>query len=313
MATVAILGTRYPDLGIEKEILEGVSLITGGGDSADEIVDLTSDAQIVIAGGRPQFTAQVLGRMRPRAIVRAGIGVDSVDLDAARRLGYWVAYIPDYGTEAVAFHAVSLVLAAMRRIPESDRLVKRGEWGFMDLRPMHLPSVLTVGVVGYGRIGRRVADLLRASGFGSVVVHDPFVPGASVGLLELLAQADIVTLHAPGPADGSPLLGANEIAVMKPESVLVNTARGSLVDPAALAGGLSIGRPRIAALDVFSPEPPDLSVFSEVQDQLILTPHSGWYTEQTQADLRAKSAWEARRILEGKEPLNPVVRPEESE
>ena len=182
----------------------------------------------------------------------------------------------------------------------------------MDLRPMHLPSALTAEVIGYGRIGQRVAESLRAVGFGRILIHDPYVADVNVDLDDLLGQSDVVTLHAPGPSDGSPLLGSQEIARMKRGSILVNTARGSLVDPTALALGLTEGRLRVAALDVFSPEPPDLAAFADVEDHLILSPHSAWYTEESQADLRAKSAWEARRILEGQEPLHAVVRPEEA-
>ena len=312
MATVVLLGTRYPDLSIEEEILDGITIVTAVGGSADEIVTQTADADVVIASGQPQFTPDVLDRMSPRAIVRAGIGVDSVNLEAARRNGYTVAYIPDYGTDAVAFHTISLALAAMRQIPALDRLVREGGWGFSDLRPMHLPSSLTFGIIGFGRIGRRTAELARGVGFTNIVVHDPYADIVSVQLSDLLAQSDILALHAPAPQNGSPLIGAAEIGVMKSGSIIVNTARGSLIDPDALAAGLAEGRPRIAALDVFSPEPPDLSPFLGVEDKLILSPHTGWYTEESQADLRKKSAKEALRIINGEPPLNAVVLPEES-
>ncbi len=312
MPTVAILGTRYPDFSIEQEILEGVTIVDGAGDTPHDIVDLTNGADVVIAGSRPRFTAGVLERMTPRAIVRSGIGVDSIDIEHARRLGFLVAYVPDYGTEAVAFHTLSLVLAAMRRLPQSDRLVKQGNWGFAELRPMHLPSTMTAGVVGFGRIGQRVAHLLGSVGFGTVIAHDPYQALAETDLEELLATSDVVTLHAPGPDDGSALLGESEIATMKDGSILINTARGTLVDAGALAAGLAQRRPRFAALDVFSPEPPNLSLFAGVKDQLILSPHTAWYTEETQTELRVKSAWEARRIIEGDEPLHTVIRPEEA-
>lgn len=311
MATVALLGTRYPDLSIEEETLPGVSIVTGSGDTPDDIVSQTAQADVVIAGGRPRFTADVLDRMTPKAIVRAGIGVDSIDIEAARRNGYTVAFIPDYGTEAVAFHTISLMLAALRHIPALDRLVRSGAWGFADLRPMHLPGAVTLGIIGFGRIGQRVAELARGVGFTDLLIHDPFAPFEDIELDELLTRSDIVTLHAPGPHDGSALLGHAEIAKMKPGSVVVNTARGSLIDPQALAAGLADGRPRTAALDVFSPEPPDLSPFADVKDHLILTPHTAWYTEESQADLRRKSAQEAWRILNGEKPLNAIVLPEE--
>lgn len=312
---VVILGTRYPDFLIEEEVLSptGAVITAARGLTGPDIIAATVGADVAIAGSLPRFTAHVLEEMDCRAIVRAGIGVDSVDLEAARRLGKWVVNVPDYGTDAVALHTLTMVLACLRRLTESDRLVRSGGWGFAPLRPMRLPASLTAGVVGFGRIGRAVAAHFTGVGFGKVVIADPFVEDvASLSLAELLAVADVVTLHAPGPHDGSPLIGPKEMAVMPPGSILVNTARGSLIDMSALGASMATGKPGVAALDVFSPEPPDLSPLSAVLDRVILTPHTAWYTEETQTELRVRSAWEARRILEGEEPHNVVVRPEEA-
>jgi D-3-phosphoglycerate dehydrogenase len=316
--TVAILGTRYPDFRTESSILgPQATIVSAPGATPDEIVDAAGGAEVILAGSLPQFTREVLGRLSGcRAIVRSGIGVDSVDLEAAREAGIWVINIPDYGTEAVAQHTLALALAAVRRVAEADRMVKDGQWGFDPLRPIHLPDMMTAGVVGFGRIGRRVTDLMRAVGFGRVLVHDPYadIDGDGIepsSLEDLLSGADLVSLHAPGRADGHHLISSRELDLMKENSALVNTARGNLIDPPALARALAGGAPRIAALDVFSPEPPDLSVFAGVEHQLILTPHMAWYTEESQAELRRKSAEEAKRILEGTTPLNAIVNPEE--
>jgi D-3-phosphoglycerate dehydrogenase len=175
-----------------------------------------------------------------------------------------------------------------------------------------LPSSLTAAVIGFGRIGRRVAELLAGVGF-RVVAHDPYaaVPAsaavAPVGLGELLALADVVSLHAPGPPDGAPLLDRAAIERLKPGSVLVNTARGRLVDLAALADGLRDGRPRIAALDVFPAEPPALDAFDGVMDRVVLTPHMAWYTEESEHAMRTKAAEAARRLLVGERPEDVVV------
>lgn len=314
---VALLGTHYPDLSIEEEVLGDLARITRSmGDTADEIVETARSARVIVAGSHPRFTAEVLERLTCRAIVRAGIGVDSVDLAAARRLGYTVAYVPDYGTESVAQHTLALALAATRRLIDADRVVRGGRWGMSEIRPLHLPSAMTAGVVGFGRIGRRVAGLLAGVGFGRVLAHDPFVTPEmegveGCGLDRLLAESDLVTLHLPGSADGSPLIDAARLGSMKPGSILVNTARGSLIDEAALATALAIGTPRVAALDVFEPEPPDLSRFEAVSERMILSPHAAWYSEESQAELRRKSAEEARRIILGQTPINVVVRPEE--
>ena len=315
---VAILGTRYPDFDIEASVFSGldVDIVSGPGSNPDEIVDLASEAMVVIAGSRPQFTPEVLERLTCRVIVRSGIGVDSVHLDTAARLGYTVANVPDYGTEAVAQHAFAMAMAGTRRIVEADTIVRGGGWGFDALRPMRLPSSMTAAVVGYGRIGRRVADLFKGAGFQRVVAHDVFAPPGdedpveAMELSELLAGSDVISLHAPGPQDGSALLGAGEIGRMKTGAVLVNTARGSLIDPDALAAGLVAGAPRVAALDVFKPEPPDLSPFQAVMDRIMFSPHTAWYTEESQAELRRKSAEQARRALSGEPLKNVIVEPD---
>jgi D-3-phosphoglycerate dehydrogenase len=314
-STVAILGTRYSDLSIEQEVLAplGVEFATGDGRDADAIVEAAGGADVVICGSGPRFDAATLERLSCRGIVRAGVGVETIDLEAARRLGIWVAHVADYGTDAVAFHALALALAALRRLHEADALVRAGGWGIGDLRPLHLPSALTAGVVGYGRIGRRLASFLRPLGF-RLLVHDPLVEpddAESAPLERLLAESDLITLHVPGLDGDRPLLDVAALAGMRPGSVLVNTARGTLVDAAGLAAGLRAGRPRLACLDVFPGEPPDLSLFAGVEDRLVLSPHMAWYSEESERELRRKAAEEARRLLLGERPRDVVVEPEQ--
>ncbi len=145
---VAVLGTRYPDLGIEEEVL-GTLLAPGSSPirqaSSASLLAAAAEADVVLAGSAPKFTAEVLEGLRCRGVVRYGVGTDSIDLDAARRLGIGVARVSDYGTEAVAFHAVATVCALLRRLTEADRTVRDGGWGFADLRPLQLPSTLTAG------------------------------------------------------------------------------------------------------------------------------------------------------------------------
>jgi D-3-phosphoglycerate dehydrogenase len=311
---VAVLGTRYADLGIEEEVLGplGVDLLLGDGGSADEVLAVAGDAEVVLAGSRPRFDAGVLAGLHCRGIVRYGIGVDSIDLAAARERGIAVARVSDYGTEAVAFHAVATAVALLRRLPEADRSLRAGQWGVAGVRPLHLPSVSTAGIVGYGRIGRRAAGYLRGLGF-TVCAFDEYadVPAsdgvADVPLDKLLETSDVVLLHAPGDPTGAPLLGAAELARMRPNSVLVNTARGSLVDLPALLEALAAGRPGFAALDVFPTEPVDPAVFEPVGDRVLLTPHMAWYTEESEADMRRKAAEEAARLLRGEPLREPVV------
>ena len=316
---VAIVGTRYENFAIEEAVLGplGVDFVDGAGGSRDDIVALAGDAEVILAGSRPRFDAEVLARLRCRGIVRYGIGTDTIDLDAARRLGIAVARVSDYGTEAVAFHAVSMALAQLRKLPAADRVVRGGGWGVAGLRPLHLPSSMTAGVVGYGRIGRQAARYFLGLGF-TVCAFDEYadVPGedgvTEVSLEQLLERSDVVTLHVPGNSDGTPVLDAAGLARMKPGSVVVNTARGSLIDAAALVTALADGRPAAAALDVFPTEPVDPAIFAAVADRVLLSPHMAWYTEESEADMRHKAAAEAARLLTGEALADPVVQPGEA-
>lgn len=311
---VAVLGTRYADLSIEEDALGAldVTLVLGDGGSPEEILAVAADAEVVLCGSRPAFGADVLAGLSCRGIVRYGIGVDTIDLQAAAERGIAVARVSDYGTEAVAFSAVSMAMALFRRLPEADAALRAGAWGVAGLRPMHLPSASMAGVVGYGRIGRRAATYLRALGF-TVLAHDEYVDVStedgvrSASLDEVLESSDVLTLHAPGDPSGRPLLDADRLGRMKPGSILVNTARGSLVDLPALLAGLAAGRPRFAGLDVFPSEPVDPSVFEPVADRVLLTPHVAWYTDESEADMRRKAAAEAARLLRGQPLREPVV------
>ena len=261
---VAILGTRYRDFTIEQAVLGplGATLVSDFGGSPEAIIEVAKSADVVLAGSAPKFDEAVLRSLDCVGIVRYGVGTDSIDLDAARRFGIAVARVSDYGTEAVAFHSVAAAAALLRRIPQADRKIRNGQWGFADLRPLHVPSALTAGIIGFGRIGRQSAQYLAGLGF-SVCAYDEYVDIDSeaavraVQLEDLLANSDVTLLHAPGNQDGTPMLDRERLALMRPGSVLVNTARGSLVDIPALVEGFADGRPAHAALDVYPTEPVD--------------------------------------------------------
>lgn len=310
MATVAVLDTTYPDLDIEELVFRDhdINLIRQDG-SDRRSVNAVSGADVIIVGSRARFDADAIEALSGRAIIRAGIGVDNVDLTAAEACGVAVCNVPDYGTEAVAQHALAMALAGTRRLIEADNMVRRRQWGFRQTRPMHLPSSLAAGVVGLGRIGARTAELFAAVGFGSVAGHDPHIsepPITTTDIGSLFASCDVISIHVPGNLDGTPVIDAELLGLMRVGSVLVNTARGTVIDTVALAAALAEGRPRIAALDVFAEEPPDLAEFEGVTDRLILSPHQAWYSEESQADLRLKSAEEALRIINGDPPLHPI-------
>jgi phosphoglycerate dehydrogenase-like enzyme len=241
--------------------------------SADEMIELIDGAVAVIADADP-FDERVLASApQLRIIARCGVGLDTIDLDAAGRAGVAVTITPEVNNEAVADHALALILAAVRRLREQDAIVRGGGWRSFETVSWQLHGA-TVGIVGYGAIGRAVAR--RLAGFGvELLVHDPFVEDVEVtGLAELLARSDVVTLHMPLTPETRGIVDAQAIALMKPDAVIVNTARGPVIDQDALIDALRSGRLGAAGLDVFAVEPPLGSPLLELPN-VILSPHVG--------------------------------------
>ncbi|HUW78416.1 MAG TPA: C-terminal binding protein [Candidatus Nanopelagicaceae bacterium] len=314
---VAILGTRYQNFDIEASILDslGVEIVFGSGKDHDAIVRESQGAEIILAGAAPKFDRETLATLTCRGIVRYGVGTESIDLAAAKDLGIWVSRVADYGTEAVATHAVALALSASRKIREADAIVRSGSWGFADLRPLHLPSAMTVGVVGTGRIGRHAAQQFVGLGF-KVLTYDIIPPAQSIAgttfvpsMHDLIEQSNIISLHVPGAQDGTPLIGKFELGLFQLDSILVNTSRGSLINKLELIEALAANRLGMAALDVFEKEPINFAEYEAVADKILFSPHMAWYTEESEADLRTKAAQEAFRLLSGEKPREIVVEP----
>lgn len=266
-------------------------------------------ADVVLVQYAP-ITATVLDALTPGAcVIRYGIGYDNIDVHAAASRGIRVAFVPDYGVDTVADHAVALIYTAARRIPQYDRLMRESR-GLVEAHAVGSFDELassTVGLIGTGRIGRAVAERLAPSG-ARLIAYDPFAdpsqtPGVELLSLEqVLAQADILSLHAPATPETHRLIRAETIALMKSTVVLVNTARGSLVDTDALAHALSTGRIAGAAIDVVDPEP--LPPESPLWDapNAVLTPHVAFYSNQSLDRLERLAAEEAERAIRG-EPL----------
>jgi phosphoglycerate dehydrogenase-like enzyme len=272
-----------------------------GARSADEMGRLTADAVAAIVSTDPFDRGVFAAARRLRAIARVGVGTDSIDLAAATEAGVVVMTTPGANRETTADHAVALILAALRRIVEHDASIRRGEWRRGgDATPWELNRT-TVGLVGYGDIGRAVARRLR--GFDvALLVCDPAARGAqgvtSVGLPELLRRSDVVSLHVPLTDATSGLLGAAELGLMSESAVLVNTSRGGLVDEAALADALASGRLRGAALDVFADEP-EVPRALAGRTNVILTPHTGGLSDRSIASMTARATSHVLAALDG--------------
>jgi D-3-phosphoglycerate dehydrogenase / 2-oxoglutarate reductase len=246
-----------------------------------------------------------------RAIVRVGVGVDNIDTRAARAAGVAVARVPDYCVDEVADHTLALLLAVERRIVALAVEAAAGRWDFRAAGPMRRLGGRSLGLVGYGRIARAVGERARALGL-EIAAHDPwagdFEGAESVASLDdLLGRADVLSLHVPLTEETQGLIGRRELDLLPDDAVLLNTARGGLVDEEALAEALRSGRLRGAGLDVLAREPPQAGHPLEGAPNLVLTPHAAFYSEEAVLELRRRSVETAFVLLAGEKPEGLVV------
>ncbi|WP_422833858.1 C-terminal binding protein [Variovorax sp. HJSM1_2] len=266
------------------------------------------DADVVLVRESPVTRAVIEDMQRCKAIIRYGIGVDNIDMQAARERGIAVANVPDYGIDEVSTQTVALLLAVVRRLRIHDREVREGRWSTGVLQPMYRLRGRTLGLLGYGRIARMTHEMLSGFGFGRVLVNDPLAKaadGIELASVERICQeADVISVHAPLTAETRQLLNAERIAMMRPTAVVVNTARGGLVDLNALHKALAEGRILGAGLDVFEHEPPDAKHPLFALDNVVVSNHIGWYSEEAMRDVQRKAAEEAVRVLRGEAPVH---------
>lgn len=301
-----VIEPGYADYIYEKEILGPLGFEIETANSTGDRAALKAalaEAEIVFVRDSV-LDADLIGAMaQAKGVVRYGIGVDTIDLDAAKAKGIIVARVNDYGADIeVADHTVALLLAAARRIVSRDRDVRKGAWQVGQAEPVRRIAGSVLGLVGCGRIARAVADRMRAFGVTEVIAYDPFLDISPDGIRlvsveDLAAEADFVSLHAPATEDNHHLVNAALLSRMQPHAILINTARGPLVDEAALCGALSAGQIRAAALDVFSVEPPKGNPLLDLPN-VILTDHCAWYSEATAAAIQKGAAEQARDIIE---------------
>jgi D-3-phosphoglycerate dehydrogenase len=298
-----VVVTDYPfeSLDVETSILQPLGCELVGRKAigtAEDLAELVADADHVLTVFAP-LTERVIGAMRRvRVIVRYGVGVDNVDLDAARARGIPVCNVPDYCMDEVADHTLALALAVMRQVVANCVRLREGKWGLgIPHERMKALAGLTVGVIGLGRIGREAAARFRA--FKShVLAHDPAMSAAEiqahgctpVSLDEILSRSDLLTLHCPATAQTRRLLNRTTIARMKPGAILINVGRGSLVDPEELVEALQSGHLGGAGLDVFDPEPLPADSPLLKMDNVVVSAHLASVSEKAARRLRETAA-----------------------
>ncbi len=306
---ITVTDYAFPDLSIEQQILTtaGCELTGRQCKTEADLIDLCRDADAVIT----QFArvnANVINAMtRARVIVRYGIGVDNVDLEAARARNIPVCNVPDYCIEEVADHTLAFILAVTRQVVPHTLALRAAKWGLaVPLTAMRTLRDLTVGVVGFGRIGRAVVKRLAAFGC-AVVVFDPLVPAVEIeksqaraaSFDEILREADVLTLHCPSTPQTRRLMNHDTFAKLKPGAAFINIGRGDLVETTALTEALQNGHLSGAALDVFDPEPPPADHPIPKMPNVVLSPHIASASPVAVKKLRETAANLALRAVRG--------------
>lgn len=314
MTRVVVTDYNFSDLEIERDIFEsiGAEVVGADADTDEEVIEAAEGADALLDQYAPVGPAVFDAAPDLQVVGRYGIGVDTVDLDAATEHGVWVVNVPSYCEDEVSTHALSLLLACERRVARFDAAIDSGTWDWKLGRPIFRLRGRTLGLAGFGKIPQRLVE--KVSGFGlNVIAYDPYVTaeelaehGAEkVSFDKLLDRSDAVSVHTPLTDETHHLFDGDAFEAMDDDTVVVNTARGGVIDTDALAEALETGELRAAGLDVLPEEPPGDSPLVG-HDDVVLTPHVSWYSEDSLVELRRTVAEDVARVLQGEEPENPV-------
>lgn len=314
--TVVLCDNKTVDPGTQRDILEAVGI---GIELLDEkteeaVIEAVQGADGLIVDAATPVTARVLASSETlRVVGRGGIGVDNVDLEAATEEGITVVHVPDYCLDEVSDHALSLLMACVRELPTYDGETGGGTWDWTEGAPLHRMRGRTLGLVGFGGIARRLASKLSAYQL-DVIAYDPYVKATTmddyavekVSFGELLDRVDYLSIHVPLYEETEGMFSTREFERLGEDTVVVNTARGPVIDEAALLEALENDEIRRAGLDVLEREPPEPDNPLLGRDDVIVTPHVAWYSEESRRDLSRGVASDVAAVIQGETPTNPV-------
>ena len=319
-STYRVLMTDYgwPSVELERKVLAeiGAELIVAETGAENELVALAPEADGILTNWKPTTGNVIQAARQCKVIGRTGIGVDNIDVDTATALGIVVTNVPTFCIDEVSDHAMALLLACARKVALLDRNVREGEWD-RDVGPsMHRMRGQTLGIIGLGKIGEAIPP--KAGAFGlEVLAYSPrLTPQIAqkhgvecTKLHELLARSDFITIHAPLTPETEGLIGKKELRQMKPTAFVINTSRGDIIDSTALHKALTEGWIAGAALDVLPQEPPTDDQPLLGLDNIVITPHAAFMSEESIYDLEIKAATAVAKVLTGQMPES-VVNPE---
>lgn len=313
---IVITDCDHPSVEIERAILSEIDLelILANCNTEDEVIESTKDADGIINQYAP-FTRKVIKSLnRCKIIARYGVGVDNIDVEAATEYGIIVANVPDYCVDEVSTHTIALILTCVRGITLLDRKIREKKWDFTLAKPLFRTQGKTIGLFGLGRIARMVAQ--KALGFGfKIIAYDPYISKINGGInlvefSQLLTDSDFISIHVPLTVETKHSFGKNELKVMKKTAYLINTSRGPVINEKDLYIALKEKWIAGAALDVMEKEPPDWNSSLLQLDNLIITPHISFYSEESYVELKTKVAQAVLSVLKGELPraiVNPQV------
>jgi D-3-phosphoglycerate dehydrogenase len=317
---IVLTDYEFPDLAPERDVLAraGLELTAFKAKSEDELIAACAGADAVI-NQYAQLTSRVIQSLdQCRIISRYGIGLNTIDVPTATELGIYIGNVPDGSLEEVSDHAIALMLSVARGLGKFDRAVKSGLWDYTVVKPLYRLRGRTLGLLSFGNIAQRVA--IKMAGFGlRVIAHDPYGnPNRArelgvelVDLDTLCREADFLSVHVPLVAETHHILSAPQFALMKKTAIVVNTARGPVIDEPALVAALQEGRLAGAGLDVFEQEPIAKDHPLLGMNNVVLSSHAAWYSEDSEYEIRTKTAQNVVDVMQGRPPTylaNPAVR-----
>jgi D-3-phosphoglycerate dehydrogenase len=299
MPKVLFADHDFPDIRLELDHFarHGIDVEAAQCRTEDDVIAAARGCFGILLQYAP-ITERVVAALPDVGIVsRIGAGYDTIDTEACARHGVWVANSPDYGVGEVATHALALSLALIRNVVAYHRDIAAGQWHYLSSGPLRRPRELTLGIVGLGRIGKRMAHIGRET-FRRVIAYDPYLIDGDfpsyverrASLEALAGESDVVSLHTPLNATTRGMIGADFFRALRPGSFLVNTARGAIVDVASLATALDAGRLAGAGLDVLPEEPVPRDSPLLAHPRVVLTPHAAFYSLESEQELRRKAA-----------------------
>ena len=306
---ILLLRPGFHDFSLERNLLQSTSYeLTVIDSETDLLASVSNPSVVAIITIDTPISAKIVDCLSPfcRVVTRLGVGFDLIDVPACRQRNITVCYVPDYGTNDVADHAVALLFAAHRRLSLFQRsIVHDRVWNHEAAGPdLHSLQTRNLGIIGLGRIGSSFANKMRPF-VKSIFSYDPLVPSTCTSLDEIFAECHIISLHLPLTSSNHHLISSDAFSRMKQRPILINVSRGGLIDTRALIQALRTEQISYAALDVLEDEP-------EIDEELIqldriqLTPHAAWFTREAASTLRTKAIEDILRVLNGLSPLSPV-------